>query len=1516
MTDVADTKLYIVKLRTREEALSFYDDMETPGGNLYIPDRAVASDFTNHKTLFVKYRLTEQEAAQVALDPRVDSITLDDSELPVIREPLWIQTANFWRGTYTSGSTTSGGPTGTYDSNDKNWGLVKITEGKNYFTIPSTSPDFKWGSDNGLFRRLPWTVGTKFDGRNVDVVIVDGHLRPNHAEFAKNPDGSGGTRFVNYPWFQHAVNDPTNTDLTKVHHPAAVGQTYDYTANDTDAGDHGSHCAATVAGNTQGWARRANIYNISIFEDGTTYNMSEHVYDYIRAFHASKPINLDTGRKNPTIVNASVGSYWLLLPAWMSSVTYRGTTLTGTFTTTNQINVSGTNYNLTDYGFGKNSYDSSNGRYKIPRNFDAALMADVDALCDDGVIFCAAAGNDNWTQELPTDPGWNTTYIDWFYITSYRTYHSRRGGAQTEKTINVAAAHMDAYEYLASYSNRGNAITIVSPGTGIISAVSNTQPGIYSGGVAVGTRVLDPRGLNFDRLEPYQGTSMATPQVAGVLALLSEINPDLNNVTSKTYLAAHAKTGQLNDFAAGTPNYQNFALKNTINRYVFLPQHTITVITSGDIADKSDTITYTINTVNLPANSILYWNITGTGNVADFTNPALKGTVTIASTSATVTKTIAATATYGNTFTMTFRSGGYTGNIQATAKTVTISPPPTSTTTTTTASGGTGSSSTTTTTTVSSGSSSTTTTTTASGGTGSSSTTTTTTISGGTGSSTSTTTTTSTSTTTASGSNPIYIKFDKTTGEDDCCNKDKWSIGYNLFKFKSGIPLGSTTTSTTTVDETPKSTTTSTSTTQPPFYPILDLVDKKKTTRKFIVRLRKTSTGPVVANSKIITVSNMPADTLLPAVFTNPLLKDRISTKVNLAYYQKTVATIPASIRSLTQECYDDRSFVLVTGNIEGNVYGGGNYYGTITAYSEDSNLNAAVVHAGLVLSGQSAYVRRHLISYYKEVSRPSFYGDTRNGVTTMTRLEGCGFYFDPSATILITTTLPPGIPCDVPVTPIAGGQQFPSIHKIILGSSLGKVTFNFEAFTAPDRFVVYYPKTNPTPVIDTGYRGSQEQLTRLRDALGDPSVIITSPGAGTADFNKTLPYTEAEVRVYAPLPGTGWQFTLSCPDPNTTTTTTTSTTTTSTTTTSTTTTTTAAPGSSSTTTTSTSTSSTTTTTTSALPPAVVITLSNDSISEGGWPTINFLSPLPAYLSKLTLTFDAAVAVGTAFCANITGVSIRDINNAATIGTFQNTTIADAIIDLGNSSMTVLTLKDLINVLYLHYLGRFPENTSVVDGLITQYQGHKSLATLDNGIKNSVENQGYNTALRQITGTVPADRIVEKFLIAVPDMRYEGTETGSINVSLTDCLSPVVASKAFSIVDATAAFGALPWPYVAAHFLNCANASNIKLTFAVIGGPSTWVGTQVTVVTYTPVDYYENGLFPLPAGSTVINNRVTISAGQPAPSTNSYELQFTLNIDLSGLAAGNNYFIGLQGRIDGVLLTQTAGIRIETDGSC
>ena len=71
------------------------------------------------------------------------------------------------------------------------------------------------------------------------------------------------------------------------------------------------------AGNTQGWARDANIYNINFHPAGSGYggnSWDEYLWDYVRYFHKNKPVNTSTGRRNPTIMNNSWGySYGSLI---------------------------------------------------------------------------------------------------------------------------------------------------------------------------------------------------------------------------------------------------------------------------------------------------------------------------------------------------------------------------------------------------------------------------------------------------------------------------------------------------------------------------------------------------------------------------------------------------------------------------------------------------------------------------------------------------------------------------------------------------------------------------------------------------------------------------------------------------------------------------------------------------------------------------------------------------------------------------------------------------------------------------------------------------------------------------------------------------------------------------------------------------------------------------------------------------------------------------------------------------
>jgi len=132
-----------------------------------------------------------------------------------------------------------------------------------------------------------------------------------------------------------------------------------------------------------------------------------------------------------------------------------------------------------------------------------------------------------------------------------------------------------------------------------------------------------------------------------------------------------------------------------------------------------------------------------------------------------------------------------------------------------------------------------------------------------------------------------------------------------------------------------------------------------------------------------------------------------------------------------------------------------------------------------------------------------------------------------------VAFSCPPPVVADVPCgagTEYDGGEAYPQTDVVDLGSATGIVTLNFEAQSIPDKFIVEF---DGVEVINTGYRGNSSQQTDLNTALasrGLPAETIQGTGFGSATFQKTTATTTATVKVFAPLPKTGWSYTLSCP--------------------------------------------------------------------------------------------------------------------------------------------------------------------------------------------------------------------------------------------------------------------------------------------------------------------------------------------------------------------------------------------------
>jgi hypothetical protein len=300
--DYVTTKKYIVTVYDHNDLNAVYADLETAG--IAPPNTEILRDVqcedrrpSSRNTV---YKLCDWEAAELKKDPRVKSVTLHPNELGIQAGLNNIsQTSDNWNKSSSTGSTM------------KNFALLRCTEG---------TQRAGWGS-NGTTTQTA-TIQLAQTGKNVDVVICDDNgLVAGHPEYAVNADGTGGSRYIQYNWFQH---DP-------VVKGSPIPGNYSY-----DQADHSTHVAGTVAGNTQGWAR-SNIYNIFYFAGATNDLTFPYVIDYVRQFHSTKAVNVATGRKNPTIVNNSWGmsifpGEWALND--ITAVTYRGTRFTPSGATT------------------------------------------------------------------------------------------------------------------------------------------------------------------------------------------------------------------------------------------------------------------------------------------------------------------------------------------------------------------------------------------------------------------------------------------------------------------------------------------------------------------------------------------------------------------------------------------------------------------------------------------------------------------------------------------------------------------------------------------------------------------------------------------------------------------------------------------------------------------------------------------------------------------------------------------------------------------------------------------------------------------------------------------------------------------------------------------------------------------------------------------------------------------------------------------------------------------------------
>lgn len=223
-----EKKEYIVTLWDHNDLDSFYIEMEQEGNHGFTPNRSVHCSCRRPISRNTHYLLTEEEAEILQFDQRVRAV-----ELPLGNDKRKLTS-------YVSGSQTYE-RSETFTYTNKNWGLYRN------FIEDNISG---WG-EPGTTTLHTDAIYPFYDGRNVDVIVHDSLVDPNHPEFAVNADGSGGSRVQYVDWFSYdQYIDPglaVEGSYVHFHDP------YDH---------HGSLVASAIAGNTQGLASAANIYNL------------------------------------------------------------------------------------------------------------------------------------------------------------------------------------------------------------------------------------------------------------------------------------------------------------------------------------------------------------------------------------------------------------------------------------------------------------------------------------------------------------------------------------------------------------------------------------------------------------------------------------------------------------------------------------------------------------------------------------------------------------------------------------------------------------------------------------------------------------------------------------------------------------------------------------------------------------------------------------------------------------------------------------------------------------------------------------------------------------------------------------------------------------------------------------------------------------------------------------------------------------------------------------------------------
>jgi hypothetical protein len=549
-TDTNDKKDYIVIVKEEFTIDKLEEDLErdtsndnTVNSNI-IPDRAVevanrrpGSERQTH------YWLTDEEAIKLKNHPMVHDVEWNPVVNPFVDITLHSSiNQNFERA----------GVFGSSAGDRVNFGLYRCSTSTNAYGIAiSKQADYNY----------------VLDGSGVDVVIMDDGVLRDHPEWQ---DSTGTSRLQIINWYSVAGISGTM--------PAGFY---------TQPGGHATHVAGIVAGKTFGWAKNAKIYSMNIL--GKDPIDVPTAFDLIKLFHRNKSIDPNTGQKRPTIVNASWGVTKTIISTggtydpyightiytgyqiWGGN--YRGKSWTGFVMHPNDYALTGTKT-----GTQLNSAGNVSELYQM-NGKSTAYDALVQDLINEGVHFIHAAGNNGIKSDKISGSDYNNFVNIIEGVTNgipilSQFYYNRTSSPHATDAINVGSIdgipYTSVLERRAYWSSYGGGVDLYAPGGGIVSSYDSTSGSPY-----------------FYNSNYYQyndsGTSMASPQVAGVLALFLQLAPGISPAQAKKWILNNSVSGALFDTGLTNDYSTTYSLSGGSNKFLYNPYAiaSINLINSG-----------------------------------------------------------------------------------------------------------------------------------------------------------------------------------------------------------------------------------------------------------------------------------------------------------------------------------------------------------------------------------------------------------------------------------------------------------------------------------------------------------------------------------------------------------------------------------------------------------------------------------------------------------------------------------------------------------------------------------------------------------------------------------------------------------------------------------------------------------------------------------------------------------------------------------------------------------------------